>query len=718
MTRSRSSRRGGGLLLALVSVGALSAVATAPGTDDQAEMLLQSAIHKETVDGELEQAIDLYEKIVARYGDARTVAAQALLHMGACYEKLGRDEARKAYERLLRDYADQDEVAERARARLAALRRPPGAPSGMAARRIWSGPKADFMGEVSPDGRYLSFVDWETGDLAIRDLDKGVNRRLTDKGSWEESEEQAELSIWSPDSRQVAYWWLGDRSELRVMGLGGPESRVLWIGEEKGEELQPCDWSPDGRYILAIHGVYRQETSQKIVLLSVADRTMQVLKVLPRRVGVGRAQFSADGRSVVYDAPQADDSVAHDIFVVPVEGGPETALVEHPADDLLLGCGPEGDWVLFASDRRGTLDVWAIDFDNGRSSGPPLMVKATVGRVQPMGFTREGSFHYGVPGTSTDIYVAKLDPVTGNASTSPSKGVERYEGANRMPRYSPDGTRLAYVSKRGNEVFPSGMNWGDTLCILTLDTGEIREFHGELVRVGLRGAQSPRWSPDGKSLLLSGWGWQGVRGVYHLDLTTGAVTRLLRDDANMRIGPAEGWRDARTFVYGRRNRKRNQPQMCLRDIETGEETVIYEPPSTRNRFAVSPDGRRVCNATRLESGETVLTIMNTDGSSAHELGSRLDWNRPGFMEWSADGRHLLFVRRTGSTTDEDNTYELWRMPLDGGAPQRTGLEMPGMISFLSAHPDGQRLAFQFWAPGAQAEVWAMDNLLPPRRASN
>ena len=41
----------------------------------------------------------------------------------------------------------------------------------MTARQVWAGPDVvDVWGSVSPDGRYLSFVDWGTGDLALRDL--------------------------------------------------------------------------------------------------------------------------------------------------------------------------------------------------------------------------------------------------------------------------------------------------------------------------------------------------------------------------------------------------------------------------------------------------------------------------------------------------------------------------------------------------------------------
>ena len=210
--------------------------------NDQAEVLLQAAQHKALVDGNLEEAIQLYKNIIANHAGDRAVAAKALVQMGQCYEKLGKVEAHKAYQRVLRDYADQREQVTIARRLLAALTRPARAadPSAMVARRIWAGPGVDILGGPSPDGRYLSFVDGSTGDLAVRELATGKNRRLTNKGSWYESKEYAEYSRVSPDGKQVAYVWFNkDLShELRLIGIDGSDPRVFYQNDQLGH-IQP-----------------------------------------------------------------------------------------------------------------------------------------------------------------------------------------------------------------------------------------------------------------------------------------------------------------------------------------------------------------------------------------------------------------------------------------------------------------------------------------------
>ena len=76
-----------------------------------AEVQFKAAQHKEQVEGDLQGALEQYKKIAQ--GSDRRLAANALLRMGECYEKLGDTEARKIYERVVREFSDQAETASR-----------------------------------------------------------------------------------------------------------------------------------------------------------------------------------------------------------------------------------------------------------------------------------------------------------------------------------------------------------------------------------------------------------------------------------------------------------------------------------------------------------------------------------------------------------------------------------------------------------------------------
>ena len=122
------------LLLLAAALGAALSPGYAPGQskDTRAEVALQAAIKKEAVDGDLKGAIEQYRKLAQ--GRDRAVAAKALVRMGECYEKLGDAESRKAFERVVREFADQKEAVEEARKHL--VRKAAQAPTGIVAQQL------------------------------------------------------------------------------------------------------------------------------------------------------------------------------------------------------------------------------------------------------------------------------------------------------------------------------------------------------------------------------------------------------------------------------------------------------------------------------------------------------------------------------------------------------------------------------------------------------
>ena len=164
------------------------------------------AMDKAQVDGDLNGAISSFRRsLIVRETD-RAIVATALVRMAECYQKLGDAQARKIYERVVRDFADQGEAVALARARLAGS----GTSNVMNSRLVWSGPKVDDEGTVSPDGRYISFTDWGTGDLAVHEFATGEDHRITEaakgvNGKWPEFAEESAISR---DGKRVAYsWW-------------------------------------------------------------------------------------------------------------------------------------------------------------------------------------------------------------------------------------------------------------------------------------------------------------------------------------------------------------------------------------------------------------------------------------------------------------------------------------------------------------------------------
>ncbi len=77
---------------------------------------------------------------------------------------------------------------------------------------------------VSSDGRFLTYTDWDAGNLALLDLRTGESRLLTNKAIWSESEEYASNSIVSSEQELIAYVWFNEasRDDVHIVGLDGP----------------------------------------------------------------------------------------------------------------------------------------------------------------------------------------------------------------------------------------------------------------------------------------------------------------------------------------------------------------------------------------------------------------------------------------------------------------------------------------------------------------
>ncbi|MEE8200589.1 MAG: hypothetical protein V3R29_05400, partial [Candidatus Acidoferrales bacterium] len=636
----------------------------------------------------------------------RPAVAKALLQMGQCYEKLGNAEAREAYERVLRDYAEQAEQVGAARARLAALTQPANTTSvsTMVVRRVWKDLGADYFGRPSPDGRYLIYVDMETGDLAVYDLVTGEKRSLTGKGS--DSAGVAGHSVVSPDGQQVAYTW--NEHDLRLIGLDGSGPRLLYQNEEL-TYLIPRAWSPDGRDILALFR--RNDGTSQIALVSTADGSARVLKSLEWRWPRGQQSFSPDGRYIAYDSPTRQDSPEHDIFLLSTDGSREIPLVEHPADDFVLGWAPDGKRVLFASDRMGTLGAWAIPVAHGKPQGSPELVKPDMGQgVFAMGFTRKGSYYYETHTVISDVYVVTLDPATGKLAGAPKKVSESFVGSNYGPDWSPDGQYLSYVRRREND--PSGFpERGSTIVIRSLQTGEERELSPKL-----QDLLGPRWSPDGRFLLIPGTDPKTSRwGLFRMDPQTGDVAALVESRPGSWMVMPE-WSPKGEAIFYMLHEDSELPakkeSIVMRNLKTGQEKKLYSA-SHIHAWALSPDGRQLVfteQATRPGEQWTVLKVMPASGGEPRELlrlpeSEYVDW-----LEWTVDGRHVFFTRSEAlSPVAHNRPIPLWRMPAEGGEPDRMELAMQGLRQ-MRFHPDGRRIAFT--DGHLKVEVWVMENFLP------
>jgi Tol biopolymer transport system component len=653
---------------------------------------------------ELPDAIALYEQAAAEAAKAsqRELAATAHLRIGLIHERLGRKaEAERAFMIVVTQYAEQTEIARQAQRKLTAASDPS---TGVSATRlVWAGPGADVLGAPSPDGKWLSFVDWDTGDLAVRELASGRARRLTNKGTWQESGELAEWSTFSPDSLQLVYAWQNSASEyeLRVISLADRTPRVL-ARHDEARFMQPHQWAPDGASILV--RIALKSGVNQLALVAVADGSITVLKTVdwswPSKMG-----FSPDGRFVAYDLPPQPGVRRRDIFVLARDGSRETRLVDHPADDTFLGWAPDGRHVMFASDRTGTSGVWGVPVTDGRASGAPSLLKRDVGRIWPLGFTAAGAYYYGFETGMIDIFVIDLDNATGRATGAPVQLTDRFVGANTWPAFSPDGQSLAFVSKRS----PGPPAFQQILSILSMPAKDQRDLTTDLSYIG-----RVRWSADGRSLLVNARDGRNRQGIFRVDARTGATeAAVVTDPGSYALAPR--WStDGNALVYVHLDPAAGVVRVMQRTLGTGAETELYRttelPPI--QRLALAPGGDRIAFISTDRGAQ--MTSLNVVSTRTGEIRRLVTARFPedinygyDMLEWSPDGRFIYALKKPGGA---GAPQEIWRVAASGGHATAIGVS-PRNPQGLAAHPDGVRLAYS--AGQMKSEIWVMENFLPP-----
>jgi Tol biopolymer transport system component len=704
-------RRSAEGLMAIVAALLLSAAAAQ--SQDKAEAGLKAAMDKEVVDGNLKAAIEQYKTLAQ--GQNKSVAARALLRLGECYEKQGNADARKTYEQILSRFGDQKQVVEQARTRLSRLGEDRRA-GEQANRVVWAGPKVYPKGSsVSPDGRYIAYPDWDTGNLGLHDLVSSSDRRLTDTGHYRRrstgyengnSYAYAEAAVISKDGKQVVYSWDDSRNdakgggyELRLANLtGDPLPRNLYL-DPGGRWVSPEDWSYDGRWIAV--QIADRSTAQ-IGVIATQDGSLRVLKSGELRGGVSAPKairFSPDGRYLGYDRLVDDSGLRHGVFVSAVDGSGEIAVAVDPCENETVGWSPDGKYLLYTSDRTGSTDLWAAPFANGTPQGRSELVKSNIGRIVSLGLSASGALYYGVlwPEVLSHIQMAAFNFDTGRIVSAPvDLAPDRVLESNTSPDWSSDGKRLAYLSRSA-----TGMR-SLAIKIRSAETGQIRELRDKAY-----GATGLRWSPDGRFLAITEHNYE----ILKVDAETGE-TRVLVSKLGL-MGSIPAWSPDGNKIY---YRVRGTADLAIieHDLVSGNDRELIRRPVLGD-VNLSPNGKYIAAASTDPSTnfKTILRIPVGGGDAVEAMKAGVKSQDLGVLTWAPDSRSIL-IRRSDSERKQPS--EVWLAPLDGRENRklydldaRVG---PGPIRL---HPDGRQIAFapaQESAATRTAEVWVLENFLP------
>jgi Tol biopolymer transport system component len=690
-----------GLVLGSVPLAQAPPHAVSPAQQfEQAVTLMESR-------GDYEGAVRLFEAVAASAD--RALAARALVFLGTCYERVGNEKARQAYERVLAQYADQRAAAAQARARLAVLQRRNGAtaPSNLTLRRLWNTrpfPGVE-LGYASLDGRVLALIDPD-GQVAFQDLRTGaVGPRLPigRAASGPACEPYWIQPMPSPDSTEIAFtcYREGQPSEVWVARLNGGAVQERPILRVAGADtVSPLEWRRPG-HVLA--RVTRSDRSTELVLVPTTGGEARVVVSLP--FVPAHASLSPDGRWVAYDGPDASEPPRRDVFVVPASGGSAHTVATGPTDDLMPTWLADGSSLVFVSDRTGSSGLWLQPMTDGRPVGSPRLLTADLGRIAyPMGLASTGAYVYFRQTGLVDVQVVDLDDA-GMPTGPPTEAGTRYVGGNMFPAWSSDGTRLAYRTELGISR------------VHTIGVRDLRTATERIVAPALGWLDMPRWSPDGRRFLVRGRGVDTGHGLYVVDAETGRTTpiRIMSLMEEDRLGSAQWEPGGEAVVYVVHR------QLVRRDLQSGSESVLLAFEEKQGvqvvpdpGFAISPVDGSIAFAWRSETAtglDTSLRVRAPDGSMREVFRSE-PGERIAGVAWLPNNTGLIFTRMkmSDSLPDEARWPVVWQVDLRSGVTRSLGISMRGLRN-IAVSPDGRRLAFTSGWP--TREPWILENFLPP-----
>ena len=420
---------------------------------------------------------------------------------------------------------------------------------------------------------------------------------------------------------------------------------------------------------------------------------------------------SPDGSRVLFD-------LLGDIYELPFGGGEAKALTSGMAWDMQPRYSPDGNSIVFTSDRGGGDNLWLMD----RNGGSPKQLTKEDFRLlndpawHPNGRYVAGRKHFTTRrslGTG-EIWFYNVDGGEGVQVVKRSN--EDYQKELGEPTFSADGRYLYYTQNAtpGNR-FAYAEDVNDE--VFQIKRVELASGETSTAVAGAGGSVRPTPSPDGRYLAFI----RRLRtpealktALYTQDLQSGEVKLLYSDlDRDMQetwavngLYPRMDWTpDSNSIVFwaGGGIKRLDIASLAVADIPfhvTGTRASIAPP---RFQVEVAPDqvqAKMVRFATVSPNGQRVvyesfgkLWIRDVAGGTARQLTSDSSDAFELFPSWSRDGKQIVFVRWNDATLGSIHVVNA------GGGKSRAISKQPGHYYQPRFAPKGDAIVVQRAAGG-------------------
>ena len=285
-----------------------------------------------------------------------------------------------------------------------------------------------------------------------------------------------------------------------------------------------------------------------------------------------------DGRILVFASTR--NSEFADIFYKRVDGYALTQLTSDPAEDIQPRFSPDGQKVAFASNRSGNWDIWSVNLDG---TNLQQLTSTETDEIAPCWSPDGSKIAYCTLGARSGQWELWTLDVA-------QPGVLRFLAFGLFPDWSPDGQQLVFQRARQR-----GSRWF-SVWTLTLVSGEARH-PTEIAHSDSFACVAPRWSPDGSAVAytaISGRrAWSDrinatatQSDVWVVDLMTGSRTRMT-DGSGVAFNPAWSSADRIYFVSAQAGPENIFSVVPRGDSPTMSDTLSSSVSTTDNNLGRS-----------------------------------------------------------------------------------------------------------------------------------
>jgi Tol biopolymer transport system component len=464
---------------------------------------------------------------------------------------------------------------------------------------------------LSPDGNQVTFE--RNGDVFVKQVDGEAAVRLTSTA------EPEYAPAWSPDGRQIAFT-RSSEGIFVISPLGGGERKVA--DTRAPLLLRTMAWTPDGASLVVSELTSPICASLFVISIATGQKTRLTSPPEPS-IGDGWPAVSPDGRTVAF-ARYSQDTAAN-IHVVPLSGGEPRQLTADKGSIFGLVWTSNTE-LIFSSDRGGTSRLWRVSAT--RISQPAVTALDVAGEdARFPSIARRGSA--GVPPRlayqrlveNLDIRRSEIVGAgTPEHALKPSRPFIASTQSEDHPRYSPDGAKIAFVSRRSGapEIWICASDASNPVRLTSI---------GGPIVIG------PQWSPDGRRIaFFASTGLAGRYVTYVIGAEGGQPSRLTRAEGELQALPV--WSADGRWIYLTSGRS-GSLQIWKVPGQGGEPIQITR--SGGAEAAVSPDDRIIYYTKVPEAGPGLWRVPADGGDEVLILESVR------FGYWSLVPRGIYFV---------------------------------------------------------------------------